>query len=205
MGKELEIKLGADGRQTLEQLLNWEALAPLRRGEIQTWRMRTVYYDTADGQLAARRWTLRCRQENGVSVICLKTPREPGAEKYERGEWQTEGDRLDRALPELVAQGAPQALLALEAPALAPLCGAEFTRRAAELALDDGSVCELACDWGVLTGGGRRLPFAEAELELKQGQSGRMLALARQIMQTFRLKEEPKSKFQRAKALAAGE
>ena len=73
------------------------------------------------------------------------------------------------------------------------------------LALEDGSICELACDRGVFTGGGRRRSFAEVELELKQGESGRMLALARRLMQAFSLAEEPKSKFQRAKALAAGE
>ena len=205
MGKELEIKLGADGEETLERVLRWEALAPLRRGEEQTFRMRTVYYDTADGQLAARRWTLRCRQENETSVICLKTPRDPGEEKYLRGEWQTQSAQMAEALPALAAQGAPQALLTLDAGALRPLCGAEFTRQTVLLALEDGSICELACDRGVFTGGGRRRSFAEVELELKQGESGRMLALARRLMQAVSLAEEPKSKFQRAKALAAGE
>ena len=42
-------------------------------------QMETTYYDTFDGKMHARSWTLRRRFENGVSVCTLKTPKGAGA------------------------------------------------------------------------------------------------------------------------------
>ena len=63
---------------------------------------------------------------------------------------------------------------------------------------------ELALDRGVLFGGGRELPFAEAEVEQKSGSEAAAEAFARRLAARFALTEEPKSKFQRALALAMG-
>ena len=60
---------------------------------------------------------------------------------------------------------------------------------------------ELALDEGTLMGGGRTLPFAEMEVELKSGEEAAATAFAEALAQEFNLTPEPKSKAQRAMAL----
>ena len=83
---------------------------------------------------------------------------------------------------------------------VAPFCGARFTRLAKTIDLPGGTV-ELALDQGVLLGGGREQPFAEVEVELKEGEDDLARAFAEALAQEFGLKEQPKSKLARAMAL----
>ena len=97
---------------------------------------------------------------------------------------------------------APRQLLQLygEAP-LRPVCGARFLRRSVMLRLADGSRAELACDCGVLHGKTEELPFAEVELEIKEGAPDAAKALAGRLAKQYNLRWEPLSKFARANAL----
>ena len=60
---------------------------------------------------------------------------------------------------------------------------------------------ELALDEGVLLGGGRELPFAEVEVELKSGSDAVARDFAAALAAEFGLKPQPKSKLARAMAL----
>ena len=68
MGAEYELKFKADP----EVLRSVYTTFPARW---QTVQMETAYYDTPDGDLSTRRWTLRKRLENGSSV-CKPRPRQ---------------------------------------------------------------------------------------------------------------------------------
>ena len=191
MGQELELKYRA----------NADALKAIRDafpGDYTEYQMATTYYDTADGALSARHWTLRCRRENDVFVCTLKTPT---ADPRIRGEWDTECDDILTAIPVLAEKSGNGELLTLTAGGIVPTCGARFTRQA--LMLNTGSCeAELALDQGVLMGGGRELPFAEMELELKAGDPLELKAIAQTIAHRFGLEQESKSKFARAKRLS---
>lgn len=67
MGIEFELKF----RATPEILEKLRQAVP---GQQTVFRMETTYYDTRDGALAARKYTLRRRMENDVSVCTLKAP-----------------------------------------------------------------------------------------------------------------------------------
>ena len=95
-------------------------------GPFRQIRMETTYFDTPRHALSARKWTLRRRYENGVSVCTLKTPSPDGG----RGEWEVTCPDIADALEPLVALGAPEELLHLGAD-LRPLCAARFVRLAA--------------------------------------------------------------------------
>ena len=71
MGRELEWKYRADSG----------VIAAIRAsfGDFSEIRMETVYYDTLDAALSRRRWMLRRRYENGISVCTLKTPLPDGS------------------------------------------------------------------------------------------------------------------------------
>lgn len=200
MGQELEYKLAVPSRILLERILSDGQVAQMRREEYRRLSMETIYYDTPDRRLRMLRWTLRMRRENGAPVATLKTPGQGRA----RGEWACAASSIHEAIPALLEQGAPQELAGiLENQPLAPVCTARFTRRAADLAFSDGTVCELSGDVGLLAGGGKEAPLCELELELKKGSEETVAAFAQTLMARFGLKEEPMSKFARAAALAA--
>ena len=161
--------------------------------------MKTTYYDTLDGCLSDRRWMLRLRKENGVGIVCLKTPL-PGQEG--RGEWQIPAEAVDAAAIEhLIEAGAPEELRELCAGGLCAVCGAEFLRRSAMLGLPDGSRAEAAGDCGKLFGKTQTLPFSELELELYHGGPEATKHLVATLCRRYGLSEEPQSKAARARAL----
>lgn len=189
MGREYELKYKADGGKISAIREKFTGFATIE--------MLTAYYDTPEGALGQRRWTLRRRLENGRSVCTVKTPLADGS----RGEWEVECEEITAALPKLCKLGAPKELLDLTAPGVAEVCSARFTRLAATLEVS-GCILELALDQGYLSGGGRELPFAEVEVELKDGSEIVAVAFAENLMKEFGLTSEPASKAQRAMALA---
>ena len=193
MGVEFELKFSADPAQQ-------DAIRQQYLSAYEQFRMQTTYYDTPSAALSARHITLRCRMENEEAVCTVKTP----LAGYGRGEWDCRCDDIHKAIPMLINAGAPEALLPLTAEGLIPVCGARFTRHAGTIAFA-GATLEIALDQGVLLGGGRELPLCEAEIELKAGTPEAAAAYGKDIARLYGLAPENRSKFYRAKLLAAGE
>ena len=198
MGKELEFKLAVPDTRVLEEILFDKEVAAVRQGDYSLYDMATIYYDTEERALSAKRWTLRLRQENFDLIATVKTP---AGENHTRGEWSCPAGSIEEAIDKLVEQGAPRELLFLTARGVKPLCMARFCRRAAEIRFADGTVCELAGDVGAVCAGQKESPICELEVELKQGDAQVAKAFADELCDRFDLKEEPLSKFQRAAAL----
>lgn len=192
MGIEFELKY----RATVEIQQAIRAEIP---GQERLFSMQTTYYDTPDGALSARRYTLRRRMENEISVCTLKAPAGDA-----RGEWEVNCDRIEDAIHMLCKLGAPEDLAALTAEGVIPICGARFHRIARTVELPECTV-ELALDEGVLTGGGKELPLCEVEVELKSGMKAVCVAFAEKLAEVYGLTPEPKSKFRRALDLYRGE
>ena len=191
MGVEFEVKFQA----TREQL---EAIRSGEPGLERWYAMATTYYDTPEGALSERMFTLRRRRENDRSVCTLKTP-EQG---LGRREFELDCDNIKEALPELCKlSGVPELEELTER--LEPLCGATFNRIAKSVELPDCTV-ELALDLGVLTGGSKEEYLCEVEAELKEGSREAVLEYARYLARTYGLVQEKKSKFRRAQLLAKG-
>lgn len=192
MGREFELKYGA----TPESM----ALLRKRYAGWQEIAMETAYYDTPNGDLGERHWTLRRRYENGVSVCTVKTPAPGGG----RGEWETECGDILEALPILCKLGGPKDLLTLTQKGLIQVCAAEFTRLACQIDLP-GCTLELAMDRGRLLGGDREIPLCEIEVELKSGSEDQAVTFAQSLAAELGLKIEHRSKYRRALGLARGE
>lgn len=189
MGREFELKYR----------VSEDAFSAIRSayGPFSSISMETTYYDDPEGTLGRLRWTLRRRFENGVSICTVKTPADHGA----RGEWETECGDILAAIPLLVEKGAPELLLSTVRQGVVTVCGARFTRLAAQLHTGSCTV-ELALDRGHLLGGGQELPFTEVEVELKEGTEEAAAAFAAQLTARYGLTPEHRSKVQRALALA---
>jgi len=193
MAIEFEIKY----RATPESL---NAIKDAVTGQARNIAMETTYYDTRSGALSGRRYTLRRRMENGVSVCTLKAP----IVGMGRGEWETDCEKIEDAISALCKLGAPEDLPFLVQEGLVPVCGAKFDRIAVTQILPECMV-ELALDTGILTGGGKQIPLYEVEVELKDGDADGCIAYARALAARFGLEPETHSKFRRALALYRGE
>ena len=189
MGREFELKYRASEK----------ALSAIREhyGNFTAISMETTYYDTADHALGKNRWTLRRRMENGVSVCTVKTPAPGGA----RGEWETACGDIGESIPVLCNLGAPMELKMYTKAGVLPICGAKFERLAKTICVE-GCTVELALDRGSLLGGGKELPFAEVEVELKSGSEEAAVAFAKALAAEFQLVPEAASKYKRALTLA---
>lgn len=192
MGIEYEYKFKADR----SVLLAMNAAFLQETKEIS---METVYYDTPSGSLSSRRYTLRRRLENGVSVCTLKVPAGDA-----RGEWETENVFIENAVSQLIAAGAPEELQDLVKEGLFPICGAKFTRLTKTIVMEN-FVAELALDHGYLFGSDRKEPLCEVELELKSGDKEHFDRYVQRVAKAFALEEEKTSKFARALQLYRGE
>lgn len=191
MGREFELKYAAQPAVLGAIEASFEHFATID--------MQTTYYDTLDGALAARRITLRKRMENGRAVCTLKTP----TGTLSRGEWDTECDTIEEAVPVLCKLSDWDLLTALEGGVVAT-CGARFTRKACTVTLPQCTV-EIALDLGVLVGNGHEMPLCEVEIELKSGSEEAATAFAESLAGQYGLTQEYKSKFRRALTLAKGE
>ena len=192
MGAEYELKFTAD-----EKLI---ADLTAAFGPGQTIEMESTYYDTPCGRLSKKRYTLRCRKENGVSVCTVKAP----MKGFGRGEWEVPCNDITAAVDLLCQAGAPEELCTLTRDGAAAICGAKFTRMAIPV-ITDSFTAELALDCGILTGGGREMPLREVELEYKSGEMSAFVSYADDFAAKYALKNEPLSKFRRALNLYLGE
>lgn len=192
MGREFELKYRATATAQAAIREDFDGFREIA--------MQTTYFDTPDSALSARRITLRLRRENDMTICTVKTPLPDGS----RGEWECQATDIATGLTGLVQCGAPVQIALLAEKGLVPVCGARFTRLAAQVQTADGTA-ELALDSGILLGGGKEMPLCEVEVELKTGSDTAVLAFAAALAEKYGLQPETKSKFRRALALAQGE
>ena len=203
MATEIEMKLGVPSEDVLRQALEDPELTQYMKDDYVTRHMHSSYYDTADGQLNRRKWTLRLRDEGGQKVAAFKTANmSDDAGFFTRNEWQCLVDNVEDAIPLLIDQGAPRELKnILKGKPLVECCGADFDRKSVCLYLDEGVRVEIAGDLGYLFSGEKREPICELELELLYGDVGSLPPLCSQLLAEYGLHEETRSKYQRARAL----
>ena len=200
MALELEHKLQLPSVECLEAILASAEVTTLLESPFRELPMETTYYDNEDQTFSRLHWTLRHRAEGDEHVVCLKTP---GSLPRSRNEWQVIAPTLDEsAIQALILQGAPSELRDhyISSPTR-PICGARFLRRCAMVTFSDGSRAEIAADKGEVFGAKGTLPILELELELYNGAPDEMTRFAEHLCRTYDLREQPYSKFARARSL----
>lgn len=204
MATEIEMKLSVPDLETLDRVLSDPELLQYAKDEFDVRRMISTYYDTPDNLLHQRKWTLRLRNEGGFTVAAFKTANmSDDAGFFTRNEWQCAVEKIEDAVPILIDQGAPRELKSLlSGKELVPCCGADFQRRSVCLYMDEGVRIEIAGDYGILFAGDQEAPICELELELLYGDAGSLPPLCEQLMAEYGLKEEHRSKYERARDLA---
>ena len=196
MSTEIEIKLRLPDERTAGRVMEDARVRAGLMTPFSETEMKSVYYDTAAGDIAERKWSLRVRLEGGVPVASLKTLGQQENGLFSRSEWQVGAETIEQAIPLLIAQGAPPGLAGFAD--YEPKCEVEFVRSSAHLKLADDSVAEMAIDRGTLGAGEKKEPLLELELELLAGLPGAMTELAEWLEERYELSREPASKYVRA-------
>lgn len=160
-------------------------------------RLRALYFDTPERELARARIALRLRLEGRRWMQTLKTP---GADAITRVELNhpRPGPTLDLS----VYAGTPfEAVLSRLRGPLAPRYETDVKRLLRNVRSRQGAV-ELAFDTGVLRAGALELPICELEFELMSGRPAAIFTVARGWRQRHALLLDTRSKSERGDALA---
>jgi inorganic triphosphatase YgiF len=203
-GREVELKLEVPGGD-FARLRRHPLVRALARGRPSTQRLRTVYYDTPERDLARERLALRVRTRGRVHVQALKSEASPRAGLFVRGEWEARVPGLEPDLariPDFAARARARA--AVGEKALQPVFETDFRRTELRIAKDGDEVL-LAFDEGELRARGETLPIREVELELVRGDPGVLYGIALELHEALPLRPAVRSKAERGYDLATGE
>lgn len=194
MSREIELKLEIDPHAAEPLLFEpW-----LCDGRCEARPQLSLYYDTRDGELRRRGFTLRVRSIGNRYFQTVKTLG-TGAGLFERGEWEyeTEGIEVDR---ECLGR---TPLAHFESAELEEIIRSEVTRRSCRIE-SGGAEIQLDYDEGEIGSGGESQPISELELELIDGHPSAVLELALKIAGREPVRLGVMSKAERGIALAEG-
>lgn len=200
-GDEIELKL-AIAPESRTRLGRLPLVRDHRVGTTISRVQKSVYFDTPDLTLARAGVTVRLRQGGGGPVQTVKTAGERVSGLFNRREWEwrLNGPSLDTAVLASTGLGvfaSPSVLTTLEP------CFVTDIRRSLTILAGPGWRIEMALDRGEIQAGERTAPVSEVELELREGASIHLFALARHIAQAIPVRLLPHSKSDRGHALAA--
>jgi triphosphatase len=194
MNHEIELKLEITPDAT-ERLLgqSW-----LDHADRRSQRQLSVYFDTPEGELRRRGYTLRVRSAGDRFIQTVKSI-EAGAGLFARGEWEYQ---IDGPEPDADRLGSTP-LAGLDVQRLEPIIRSEVERIACRFERN-GAEIELDVDRGMMFAGGEQVSVAEVEIELVRGEAKSAISLARRIASEVPVKLGVLSKAERGFALADG-
>ena len=184
-GAERELKFLAD-RKTFRAAVALPLLGGA--GEAPKWRrLKSVYFDTEDGDLMRSGVTLRVRRTKGATIMGLKMAAESTRGFFDRDELEMEspsaepdlalfGEAISRKIEEILGD-----------KPFAARFGSDI-RRASRTVEVGGATIEVALDRGFLFAGERREPVHEIELELKSGESTALIDLGFSLVDALDVK-----------------
>jgi len=205
MADEIELKLSVDP-QRLSGLSRARWLSRYGGGAGDEARLVSVYYDSDDLKLRARRAMLRIREGDGARVQTFKAGAPGKGSGSALGRMECEGP-VSLPVPQL--SRLPRKIrkrFGLEklGPKLKPVFETTVARTTVPLNYQ-GSTLELAIDRGEIKTGRKRAPISEIEIELKRGRPEAVIALGRELAKKLDAAYGPASKAERGYALREGE
>ena len=200
MANEVELKLRIAAPDIL-RLKHHSAIKAAQVGKPRTHNLLSIYYDTPQLTLFDLDISLRVR---GISRNWIQTIKGRGkvlAGVHQRQEFE---DVIAFGHPDFSKIIDPELTQIFDDEllrnSLTPIFSTEVRRTEWLLAFDNGDQIEFALDTGELVVGDKREPISEVELELKQGNIGRLYEFALKLQQNIPLELENISKAQRGYA-----
>jgi inorganic triphosphatase YgiF len=201
--REIELKLAASP-EDLKRLRRHPLARALSEGRAHTQSLASVYFDTADHDLAAAGFGLRVRQIGKRRIQTLKGERSAVGGLFERTEIEF---RIDADEPDLERIPDPElrarAIEIVDGKPLVAVFRTDF-RRTRRVLRKDESEWTLDLDEGAIEAAGETLPIHEVELELRAGDPARLFEFALALHDELGLHPATRSKAERGYALARG-
>lgn len=177
----------------------------LTNNDDSSWKeinMKAVYYDTKEGSLQKYKAAYRVRQENKSIVATYKqgiSNKDGIAERIEVNKF------VQKLTPDISVFKNEELvwplIKRLEGETVIPIVKTDFVRKA--LLIDwQGSKIEVSLDLGTITGGNKKVPICELELELKTGEETNLIELETKINNKFNLSPSTVSKYKKGLILA---
>ncbi len=170
------------------------------RSTLEPTQMVSRYYDTPDGDITSRRWSLRLRREGKGTVATLKTNAEDSSGGlFARGEWQVHASSIEEGVDLLIEDGAPCELRdMIGGKPLVEQCRVEFVRRGMVVELQNGLLVSITEDKGALCADDRSEPLHELEVELLFGEPTGLEPFVEHLIHEHGFERERLSKYERA-------
>lgn len=206
---EIELKLELDPADG-DKLRRHPLIEKLADGKPEQDELAAIYFDTPEFTLRQHGAGLRVRKMRGHWIQTLKAGGSVKGGLHQRDEWETPVDGAVPALDQLASMvdaDSPLSAL-LKQPSLAgtlqPIFRVKVQRSTWNLRDGDGCV-ELVLDEGSVQRDDRKVPVSEIELELKEGEPGRLYDIALRLLDGVPLRLSNVSKAQRGYALCRQE
>ena len=197
MAREVELKLVVDP----DHAVRLHELGLLEDDYVHQ-RQISVYFDTPKHKLRRSGWILRVRQANGGFVQTVKHSAN-GVGLFDRGEWESEVGELKPDPKAISKTPLGDVIKPRQMRDLDPICRSDVDRSTRILECIGGTI-ELSVDEGLIEACESCEAILEIELELKDGEVGSLLAVARKMVGKAPLKLGVLTKSERGFALAAG-
>lgn len=179
-GQEIEVKFRTDALG-LKRVMDAPVFGSATIMKSQS--LRSVYFDTPDGDVRKNGCVLRLRKNGrALGSLCLKWTDQTSEGPFTRGEIEVP---CREQMPNLsLFDAATQSRLdeILGGRPLEPQFETQIKRRIV-LLQSGNSLIEVALDEGVIVAGAERLPVAEVELELKSGSETDLYDLAMKLVE----------------------
>jgi triphosphatase len=201
MATEVELKLTTDP-ESLARVRQHPALVAVLRGRPRTRKDVSTYYDTRSGELRKAGVALRVRRsgERWLQTVKGAGDRIGAVHRRPEYEWPTRSAHIDSAkLSTTPWRGVFEAT----AGRLRPVFVTAIDRTEQPLVFVDGTRATLCLDVGEIRSGRRRAPLNEIEIELVEGEPGRLHELAVSLAADFPLSMAQVSKAERGYAMAS--
>ena len=197
MANEIELKLRI-ATSDIPRLRRHPAIKAAQVSKPRTRNLLSIYYDTPQLTLLDLDISLRVRRISRNWIQTIKGKGEALSGLHQRKEQE---DNIAYGHPDYSKIIDPELTRIFDDEVLRnslnPLFSTEVRRTEWQLAFDNGDQIGLALDLGDLVVGEKREPISEIELELKQGNIGRLYELALILQQNIPLELENVSKAQR--------
>jgi CHAD domain-containing protein len=201
---EIEAKLAIPNRRAYRALVHLRSLAGYELAPAGSLRAHDAYFDTAGGRLLAGGYACRLRSVDGGLLLTLKGLGGAEGAIHRRPEHEV---RLPAWNPDPAAwpEGTARttALELTGGETLEPLVALTQRRVLADVMEGDRLVGQLSLDAVRTEAGGHPASYHELELELAgSGTEADLARIAEELIGTWGLAPEPRSKFERALELA---
>ena len=197
MTKEVELKLSILA-QDIDRLKRHPAIKSAQIEKSKTRLLLSTYFDTPQLTLLNSNITLRVRRSSGIWFQTLKSIDSTSTGLHQRREYEhiitSRHPDFSKITDPILVKIFDDKLLR---STLRPIFITKVRRTDWQLGFDNGDKIELALDLGELIVGKRREPISEIELELKNGNTGRLFEFALNLIQSIPLSLQHISKSQR--------